>query len=98
MSGLEILIHVKPQKRQEFLCALEAFTSEECRLEGCVSVGVFEEHGIPNHFLWMERWQRQAILEERLRSGSFHALLGAIKVLGELQSLNIVEFEDRRVL
>ena len=97
MTGVEISIRISPLKRKEFLCSVEALSAPAHQAHGCLSVEVFEEHGKPNHFLWLERWPDNASAKARTKSDSFHALLGAIKVLGELRSLDILRVEDSGV-
>ena len=95
MKGLEILIEVRPEKRQEFLRAVEWLSERERRLRGCADLLVYEQHGAPNHFLWVEHWQTQDQLKERLDSESFQALRGAIQVLGNLTNMTLVEVDEQ---
>jgi quinol monooxygenase YgiN len=93
MTGVEISIDITPQKRQEFLRTVEALSAPAHLAPGCISAEVYEKHGKQNEFLWLERWPSNASAEERTKSESFHALLGAIKVLGDLKSLEIVRVD-----
>lgn len=95
MKGLEIHIEVRPEKRQEFLQAMGWLVERENRLTDVKSVSVFEKYGGPNQFLWVEHWQTDEELRTRLKSESFHALQGAIQVLGKLSSMRIVDVEDQ---
>ena len=90
MIGIEISILVKAHKRQEFLRTMESLVQCRRGAAGCKSIEFFEEHGRPNHFLWVERWPAEAHARRRLETEDFRALLGAIKTLGELQGLDIV--------
>ena len=93
MTGLEISVLVRPEKRKEFLNAIDLLSAREIELQDLRSIEVFEQCGKQNHFLWIERWASDALAEERKNSNAFHALLGAIKILGELRSLDIVTVE-----
>ena len=95
MIGIEISILVKAHKRQEFLRTMESLAQCRRGAAGCKSIEFFEEHGGPNHFLWLERWPAEALARRRLESEDFRALLGAIKTLGELRSLDIVDVDTR---
>ena len=95
MKGLEILIEVRPDRRNEFLRAVEWLVERETRLREATSVSVYEQHGSPNHFLWVEHWLTDEQLRKRLVSEPFQALQGAIQVLGKMTSMSLVEVEDR---
>ena len=91
VKGIEILIEVRPEKRQEFLSSIDMLAEHESRTEGCVSLSVFEQYGMPNQFLWVECWRQMKQLRKRLDSDEFRALLGAIRVLGMLKKLTVVD-------
>ncbi len=95
MTRLEVSIHVLPSKRREFLHVLEAFSSEERSVNGCLSVDAWEEHAVPNHFLWLECWDQETLVEQRIASDGFRALIGAIKVLGELESIKVARVQKK---
>ena len=42
-------------------------------------------------FCYQEEWRNRKEMEEYLDSGSFRQLLGAMKVLGEIQDIGIIE-------
>ena len=81
MLGIEIRVEVRPDKRDEFLQAIETLqTMNKGDQETCVSQNIYQERGHNTRFLWVERWVERSRLEDRLRSESFHALLGAVRV------------------
>lgn len=94
MIGLELSVKSDSANRSELLQTLQHLrheaiiggTSHECR--------VFEDLSGPNHFLWLQWWRSQDQLQEYLRSVGFRTLLGAIKVLGTLESARTVELQD----
>jgi quinol monooxygenase YgiN len=91
MIGVEILVSIQPEKRQEFLQTIEMFRSQQDRDKARINCSIFETVGTPNQFLWVEKWTDQKLLEDYMKTGRFKALLGAIQVLGELNNLHIAE-------
>jgi len=74
--------------------ACDLIAQKERQKEGCVSRTLFEKVGDFNRFLWVERWTDSEALEDYLCSDIFRALLGAIDVLGELESRQIIELKE----
>jgi quinol monooxygenase YgiN len=95
VRGLEILIEVKPERRQEFVRAIEWLVERENSVQKSVTVSVYEQHGSPNHFLWVEHWPSDSELNKRLHSEPFQALQGAIQVLGKLTKMSVVDVENQ---
>lgn len=93
MVGLEILIRIPSEKRQEFLQAIEWFTKRRKKESACIDCTIFEEIGTPNRFLWVEQWVDFKSMNEHLGTDHFKALKGAIQVLGELNSLHVAEIK-----
>ena len=84
MSILEIVEFPHPALK-EVSTPIEGI-SHECR--------VFEDLSGPNQFLWLQWWHSQHQLQDYLRSVGFRTLLGAIKVLGTLESARTVALQD----
>mgnify|MGYP002067840396 CR=1 FL=1 len=55
---------------------------------------VFEDISGSETFLWMQWWRSERHLEEYLGSTHFRSLLGAIKVLGTLESARVIDLQD----
>ena len=55
---------------------------------------VYEEISRTEIFMWMQWWRSEHHLEEYLGSTDFRSLLGAIKVLGNLESARVVDLQD----
>ena len=91
MVGLEILVSIQSRQRQEFLQTIDMFRSHQAEDQARIGCNIYETVGTPNQFLWVENWSDQSPLDDYMNSGRFKALLGAIQVLGELNSLQIVE-------
>ncbi len=97
MIGLEIHIDIAPGKRQEFLQTAEGLLREPpVARSACVDRAIFEQHGVPDHFLWHENWEDRAALESHLASAEFRTLMGALRVLGRTHDLRIVSPESRK--
>jgi quinol monooxygenase YgiN len=94
MLGLEILVRVAKEKRQEFLQTCEFLAQAKDRIGACVGQTLFEGVGDTNRFLFVEQWTDSDLLESYLASDRFRTLLGAIEVLGKLEDLRIVEFKQ----
>lgn len=97
MTGIEVKILVNPHKRQEFLHTVHALSFQCKTVDGCLSVEVFEQHGKPNHFLWLERWPDDLRARRRLQSDEFRALIGAVRVLGEMLGVEISGVKAREL-
>ena len=55
---------------------------------------MYEEISRTETFLWMQWWRSERHLEEYLGSTRFRSLLGAIKVLGTLESARVIDLQD----
>jgi quinol monooxygenase YgiN len=93
MVGLEILVSIQPDKRQEFLQTIELFRSQQDRNKACTGCSIFETVDTPNQFLWVEKWTDRGALDEYMKTDRFRALLGVIQVLGGLNNLHIAEIK-----
>ena len=89
MVGLEIIASIQPEQRQEFLQTIDMFRCQLDEDKARVSCSIFETVGTPNQFLWVEKWAEKGPLDDYLETGRFKALLGAIQVLGKLNSIHI---------
>ena len=79
-------------KRGEFVQAMELFCDAGPEA-GCAGYGAYEDLAQPGRFLWTEQWTNREALEAHLASERHHLLLGAIRVLGRLESVNLVEYK-----
>ena len=91
MVGLEILIQVKTNKRQEFLQAFEMLSKLGTQQDACLNQSLFEDVVTPNRFLWVEKWSASEPLEDHVGTNRFKTMLGAVQVLGSLEDLRFVE-------
>jgi quinol monooxygenase YgiN len=94
MIGLELSVRSDEGHRMELLQTLENLCTEQLTDGSSAECRVFEDLGRPNVFLWLQWWRSEQQLEEHLRSVAFRTLLGAVKVLGGLDSARIVGLQD----
>jgi quinol monooxygenase YgiN len=85
--GIQITVDVKPESREEFLQAMETLRSADTLPADRVSSGLFEDRKHRNRFLLIEQWGDAHQLEVRLRSDQFHAVIGAVTVLGTVRHI-----------
>ena len=57
----------------------------------CLERRVYEETGLPTNVLLVEQWSDDAAMNSYLTSDQFRALIGAVKVLGQLIDVRISE-------
>jgi len=76
--------------RRELILTLEGLKDCIVASEPDCSCEVFEDLAEPNRFLWSEWWPSFEACERSKASERFGALLGAIKVLGFLESVRLV--------
>ncbi len=93
MVGLEAQVRVLAENRHEFLQTYELLSRQASPNTACISQTLFEKVGKPNQFLWVEHWVDLKSLEDHLQSEKYRMLLGAIEVLGVLESLQVVELK-----
>jgi len=96
MVGLMIHVHVKSSKRHEFIQTFELLgCNSESQVE-CIHQMLLEETEEPNRFLWMEEWAGPESLEAYMKQDSFRMLLGALVVLGEVETPRIMKLAPFR--
>ena len=94
MIGLEFSLKADDRHRTELMQTLENLSRDQVVSGSCVECHVYEDLGMPNGFLWLQWWKSEQELQNHLTSVAFRTLLGAIKVLGSLESARVVELQD----
>ncbi len=94
MIGLELAVTSDDSHRIELLQTLENLSSDQARVGDCLECRVYERVPRSNAFMWHQWWRSERQLEGHLGSVAFRTLLGAIKVLGTLESARVVELQD----
>ena len=91
---LEITFRIEPSHRVEFLQTADSLMSSTSDASGLHALSCFEKLGEENSFLWRESWSSSAELEDRLETAAIKTLMGAIEVLGDLESLEILSITE----
>jgi len=81
MSTVNVLLRVRPGKRDEFLQALRSIQSNLKEEEDLTKSSLYQDMNDPNVFHLIEEWAKQDSMERYLRSERFSVLMGALKVL-----------------
>lgn len=81
--------------RRELIQTLEGLKGRVVALEPDCACEVFEDLAVANRFLWSEWWPSLEQSEQAQTSERFRALIGAIKVLGSLESVRHVSRTTR---
>jgi hypothetical protein len=94
MIGLELSVTSDDRHRTELLQTLENLSHDQARMGDCLECRVYERMPRSNDFMWHQWWRSERQLEGHHGSVPFRTLLGAIKVLGRLESARVVELQD----
>jgi len=94
MIGLELSMTSDDRHRTELVQTLENLSHDQARVGDCLECRVYERVPRSNDFIWHQWWRSERQLEGHLGSVAFRTLLGAIKVLGTLESARVVELQD----
>ena len=85
--GLVIALKTSPGNRREILMALEEFRRRALTEPGCTACEVLEDVTEHNRFVWTEWWADGADADRAVTQPRVRALLGAVKLLGSVESL-----------
>jgi quinol monooxygenase YgiN len=91
---LEIEFTLLPQKRREFAQSLEFLTGS---WQGLIRRSVYIDRDEPERVLWVEEWSSRAMLEVHVETPAFRALIGGLRVLGNLLDCRLVDFASEIV-
>ena len=84
MIALEVMFKIYPEKRSEFLLAIDMVRKTGHPEENRSGMELFELVRESNTFLWLEHWEDTEFLNNYCTQNKFRALMGAIDVLGKL--------------
>ena len=94
MVGVEIHIRLEKEKRYEFLQAVR-FCSLKCKeISACIEQMLYENVFEEGRFMWVEHWDNAESLKTHLQSDPFRALLGAVDVLGQIETGFLTELKQ----
>ena len=88
MVLLKILVAIKPQKRTEFLQAMQSLVLAAPPEPGCIERVVYQRIDDENAYCCLEVWESEEKMAVHLCTDRFKALLGAVQVLGEMKELS----------
>lgn len=91
---LLLALTASPASRREMLLTLDEFRRRALSETGCTVCDVLEDVSTTNRFVWMEGWLDRAQADLAVRRRRFRALLGAVRLLGAVES---VEWFHREV-
>jgi quinol monooxygenase YgiN len=91
MTGIIIRARVEPEHRHELMQMFKE-TSQPNQLPAtCLGRRLYEEAIAPTNLLVVEEWSDEIAMHSYLSSERFRALIGAVKVLGELVDIRVSE-------
>lgn len=90
MVILKIQTTIFPEKMAEFEQAMNHLLHYDETKKMKYLKGFYQEWHNPNAFFYLEEWESDTKLKHHLKSDSFKAFLGAMKVLGEIVSAKVI--------
>jgi quinol monooxygenase YgiN len=94
MVGLQIMVTIPSGNRQEFLQAIDMLCSQQMPHSDPADDYLFEAVDTPYRFICLKQWSDRKSLDNFLKTDRFRALLGAMQVLGKLETIRLVELEE----
>jgi quinol monooxygenase YgiN len=88
--GILIRAQVEPDQRRELMQMCKSWISTQLPA-ACLERRVYEDVISPTHLLLVEQWFDKEAMNSYLSSERFRALIGAVKVLGELVDVRTSE-------
>lgn len=96
MFVFEIQFRIAPGKRREFLQTVGSLQHRSDET-GAIRQTVYQELEANERYLWWDRSGSVAELKGRLQSTELRTLLGAIRVLGSIEDMQILDSEPAGV-
>ena len=93
MIGVIIRAEVELDQRHELIQMCKSWLASSQVPKACSERGVYEDVISPTRLLLVEEWSDQIAMRSYLSSERFRALMGAVKVLGNLVDLSVFETE-----
>ena len=81
---------MEPDQRRELMQMCKSWLSNQLPA-ACLERRVYEDTISPTHLLLVEQWLDKEAMNSYLSSERFRALIGAVKVLGELVDVCVSE-------
>ena len=83
MVQLTMRVHIRPEKRLEFLQHAGSVMNRVKNTSGCLRCDFYQDYENEDIFCFVQEWKSKPVLHDYLRSSNFGALLGAAKLLSE---------------
>ena len=93
MIGIIIRAEVEPDQRHELIQMCKSWLASNQVPQACSERRVYEDVISPTCLLLVEEWSNEEAMHFYLSSERFRALLGAVKVLGNLVDLRVFKTE-----
>ena len=91
MTGILIRARVELEQRRELMQMFKETSLPNRLPAACLERRLYEEAVAPTNLLLIEQWSDEVAMNSYLSSEQFRALIGAVKVLGELVDIRISE-------
>lgn len=91
MRGILIRARVELEQRRELMQMFKETSLPNRLPAACLERRLYEEAVAPTNLLLIEQWSDEVAMNSYLSSEQFRALIGAVKVLGELVDIRISE-------
>jgi quinol monooxygenase YgiN len=91
MNGILIRARVEPDQCRELMQMCKRWLVSNQLPVACLERRIYEDAVSPTNLLLVEQWLDTAAMNSYLSSERFRALIGAVKVLGELVDVRIFE-------
>jgi quinol monooxygenase YgiN len=91
--GIIIRAEVEPDQRHELIQMCKCWLASNQVPQACSERRVYEDVISPTCLLLVEEWSNEEAMHFYLSSERFRALLGAVKVLGNLVDLRVFKTE-----
>ena len=91
MTGIIIRARVEPEHRHELMQMFKETSQMNHLPATCLGRRLYEEAIAPTNLLLVEEWSDAGAMNSYISSEQFRALIGAVKVLGELVDIRISE-------
>jgi quinol monooxygenase YgiN len=89
MIGVVIRARVELDQRRELMQMCKSWLVANQLPPACLERRVYEDAAAPTNLMLVEEWLDTAAMNSYLSSERFRALIGAVKVLGELVDVRI---------
>ena len=96
MFMMTIRVGIYPEKQQEFMQTIRSLLAEIRKTTAGVDYDLYRDVEENNRFCLVSKWQSQQQLYEHVRTRTFSVLLGAMKVLGNTQDIELDTISQTR--